>query len=845
MLSSLLPTLSLTAAAESDIAAMAEGDAFTISYIADRADSGEAPTDRNIYSVSEIATVAGKGTLTREGHRFEGWNSQADRLGYTWHEGQGITTPDPENIRLYDTWSLDPTGVVLDTCCYYNGHIYTVYEKSADGWTDAEIFCELMGGHLATINSAEENGFLYNTFAKNYNHLFLGGRPQVEYDEIGAFIAGWAWVVAEEPWSYDNWGEEYDIYNYNFYPAMDSSGKWIATWLGTSSYFIYENDKPPVAEDVTVSPESGKFYIGETLTGSFTYPVDRTDENISVYRWYSADDVDGTNKILIPDANTKTLTLTESLLGKYIAFEVTPLVHTHSEGAVNGLTQISGWYGPVILGSKSAPAGLEAAAPTSADNTDGQITGVDDTMEYRFGESEYYTSIATGATVITGLIPGDYYIRYAAAEGCYSASPETKVTVPWYAQAYNITYDGNGGTSAPVDSTEYEENSEATILGAGDMTKAGYIFTGWNTAADGSGIDYTAGQTVTVTGSLTLYAQWLDKASLTFKYYRGHAYAVIDSSMCWTDAYKLCADVGGHLAEIETEEENSFITGIIGSYGEKSWYWLGGTDRDTDSDPDIDTEGSWFWVGGDKWWENGIIPEKYSNWNDGEPSNNGDEDYLVIYTEGLESFPAGTWNDYDNYAASDGTGLSYIGLVCEIDSPAALSYRVKYDRNGGDIGFKPPEDSNIYDGKSAATVLAAEHMTRAGYYFTDWNTKADGTGAAYRPGDTFVPCMDVTLYAMWEPLPIFVTGVNGGSIELNVSCGETSLLAAGLFDSSGRAVEIKLSEVNAGGGTVKLSLASNVSSEDIIKIFLIGQNSYRPLTDAVQIRPADLIGAAP
>ncbi|MBQ9412825.1 MAG: S-layer homology domain-containing protein, partial [Oscillospiraceae bacterium] len=40
------------------------------------------------------------------------------------------------------------------------------------------------------------------------------------------------------------------------------------------------------------------------------------------------------------------------------------------------------------------------------------------------------------------------------------------------------------------------------------FSRYGYRFTGWNTAADGSGTDYSDGQTVTLEVGLTLYAQW-------------------------------------------------------------------------------------------------------------------------------------------------------------------------------------------------------------------------------------------------------------------------------------------------------------------------------------------------
>jgi uncharacterized repeat protein (TIGR02543 family) len=76
---------------------------------------------------------------------------------------------------------------------------------------------------------------------------------------------------------------------------------------------------------------------------------------------------------------------------------------------------------------------------------------------------------------------------------------------------YGITYDGNGATSgtAPVDSNTYTSSSTVTILGnTGSLAKTGYTFSGWNTAADGSGTAIAAGATVTISTDVTLYAVW-------------------------------------------------------------------------------------------------------------------------------------------------------------------------------------------------------------------------------------------------------------------------------------------------------------------------------------------------
>lgn len=76
---------------------------------------------------------------------------------------------------------------------------------------------------------------------------------------------------------------------------------------------------------------------------------------------------------------------------------------------------------------------------------------------------------------------------------------------------YTIIYQGNGNTggAAPAQQTNYN-SLPTTVSGAGTLLRDGYTFTGWNTAADGSGVNYAAGSSfVPSTGITQLHAQWL------------------------------------------------------------------------------------------------------------------------------------------------------------------------------------------------------------------------------------------------------------------------------------------------------------------------------------------------
>ena len=86
-------------------------------------------------------------------------------------------------------------------------------------------------------------------------------------------------------------------------------------------------------------------------------------------------------------------------------------------------------------------------------------------------------------------------------------------TVTLYAQwkpiTYDVTYNGNGATSGSMakDTVQYQSNY---TIKQNAFQKTGYEFIGWNTKADGSGKDYSPGDTFkwTAQSDLTLYAQW-------------------------------------------------------------------------------------------------------------------------------------------------------------------------------------------------------------------------------------------------------------------------------------------------------------------------------------------------
>jgi uncharacterized repeat protein (TIGR02543 family) len=67
-----------------------------------------------------------------------------------------------------------------------------------------------------------------------------------------------------------------------------------------------------------------------------------------------------------------------------------------------------------------------------------------------------------------------------------------------------ITFDGNGSTGGATAS----QTVGSSPLTSNGFTRTGYSFSGWNSAASGSGTAYADGASFSFGSEITLYAQW-------------------------------------------------------------------------------------------------------------------------------------------------------------------------------------------------------------------------------------------------------------------------------------------------------------------------------------------------
>ena len=162
-------------------------------------------------------------------------------------------------------------------------------------------------------------------------------------------------------------------------------------------------------------------------------------------------------------------------------------------------------FKPGINGANESISTL-AATPSGNINVGGSTTITATTVPATGVTVSLSSTNANVASVagnsVTGVHGGKAVIIATAENSGYSKVMTVTVNP-------QVTFDGNGSTSDPMSAQNFTYGA-AVALDANTYEMADCTFDGWNTAADGSGISYTDGQSLTLTSDLTLYAQWVE-----------------------------------------------------------------------------------------------------------------------------------------------------------------------------------------------------------------------------------------------------------------------------------------------------------------------------------------------
>ena len=236
---------------------------------------------------------------------------------------------------------------------------------------------------------------------------------------------------------------------------------------------VFEKDAPPAPTD------PGKPSI--SVTGAYTYNGSEHTATVSGYNPATMDIAGNT----ATDAGDYTVRVT-SKTGRW------------ADGSTGAVT--AAWS--IGKATQEAPNGLIGVAPTTEGGSDGKITGVDATMEYR-AESETIYTTCTGIE-IENLPAGNYFVRYAEDHNHF-ASPDAEVTVGEGTPLADctITFNASGG-SGSMDSVTVNAWTIYILPACGFTAPADQEFKAWEIG----GTEYKVGDSYTVREDTEIKALW-------------------------------------------------------------------------------------------------------------------------------------------------------------------------------------------------------------------------------------------------------------------------------------------------------------------------------------------------
>jgi len=142
------------------------------------------------------------------------------------------------------TVSAEPVSNIPESSLYYNEHYYYAFNiNEIQSWTDAQKYCESVGGHLVVISSAEENRLVFEQMKlQGYYSAYIGLSDSEAEGE-------WAWVTGE-PVTFTNWHEgepnsessreDYAMFYYKYSDGTWNDGDFAGSTLNGGKVFICE-----------------------------------------------------------------------------------------------------------------------------------------------------------------------------------------------------------------------------------------------------------------------------------------------------------------------------------------------------------------------------------------------------------------------------------------------------------------------------------------------------------------------------------------------------------------------------------------------------------------------------
>ncbi len=704
----------------SDVTLYAKWTVNTYSITYDANNGSGAPS--NVTGIAFGASTTLSSTVpTRAGYTFAAWNTVANGSGTTYASGATFAMP-ANNITLYAQWTA-----TVQTVTY-----------SANGGSGAPSTASVATGATATVSSSVPTRTGY-TFQR-WNTAANGSG--VDYSSGATFTMGASNVTLYAVWLANTYSITYDA-NGGAAPPASANAQ-------TDSTFTVSASLPTRAGYTLVSWNTVRNGSGTHYAPGATFTM--PPNSVTLFAQWSANanniayNTNGgsggpTNSVALTDA-TATVSSTQPTRTGYTFIGWNTVANgsgtVYAPGAsftmpTTHLTLYAQWTPTTYQVIYNANGG--SGAPTASNGAYLSTISLSSTAPTRTG----YTFLGWGT-----LADGNG-TNYAAGGSFSVPSQNTTLYAVWVADINDVYYVMNGGANGPT----------ATVAATGDTvtltstvpTRTGYTFTGWNTAANGSGTSYAwngsafSPATFVMPGSdVFLYAQWS------------------------INSYTVTYDTNGGTGSVPSSQTAQYLTAVIvasGSLTRSGWSFTGWNTAANGSGTQHAPGGS-LTVGAAsitlyaEWVRNvnAVIFDALGG--DSAPAvqfgATGTSVSLPTSIPVKEGHTFGGWEDSTSTVHNPGDTITMpVTSVTLFAKWSVNSYLVTYDVNGG-LGSVPAAQNTVF---ATTVTVASSQITRAGYTFARWNTRADGTGTSYDPNATFtMPAAPVTLFAQWALVPV-------------------------------------------------------------------------------------------
>jgi len=401
---------------------------------------------------------------------------------------------------------------------------------------------------------------------------------------------------------------------------------------------------------------------------------------------------------------------------------------------------------------------VPATAPATRTITYNKNNGLGTLVDVR---SPYF--VAKEATVLENTFTPPAYYTFkdfdTAANGSgTNYNPGDKVTIgasnitlyaQWQATYSGIVYDANGGSGEMSDDNLYEVDDVAVVLDNAFTPPSGYVFSKFNTAANGSGTDYAAEDEITIIAgnlgsAITLYAIWADDESTFRLEYNANTGT---STMVDPDSPYETGDTAVVLDNAFTAPTDKVFIGFNSAANGSGTTYL--PDAEIAIAADMTLYAQWadaITVSYDKNGGTGTLVDENS------PYATGSD--VTVLMNGFTSPTGKAFAGWNTLANGSGTNRYPNDVIEDAAADIVLYakwidiFTLTYNANNG-LGTQVDPNSP-YLSSATATAMNNGFVAQEGKQFASWNTASDGTGTSYAPGASISMSANVTLYAIWE-----------------------------------------------------------------------------------------------